>query len=115
MSLRSIVSKLQKISANVIFKKFAQNDWYEFAGAEDFSEGVAPIIAENVPRAEIRNDAIVVADKNGMEIIIDPIGEDHNYYSKNFSSPQDAKSFFDKNVDLPITIEGLERNHWEKF
>ena len=73
------------------YRRFTQNDWDAFAGAEPFPNGSQPLIYERA-----LNDGLV-----GLTIIIDRTGIEVRLFGKEVPDEQDEDNFWCK------TIEGL--------
>lgn len=60
-------SKMNKI------RRFTKEDWYTYAGCENFSKDQPPLIAEI--ELQHNSEIIILADKNGIEIDLSGQGE----------------------------------------
>jgi hypothetical protein len=62
-------------------RRFTEVDWYGFVGAEKFANGSEPLIYED-PFANNSANLTVVADRNGVSIMIDTENDDIIYFKE---------------------------------
>jgi len=75
-------------------RRFTELDWYAFVGSEKFADGSEPFIYETTfTDSDSSTNITVVADRNGISIMIDN-GDDNIIYLKDshFKSSLEAES-----------------------
>jgi hypothetical protein len=96
----------QPSAATLTFRPFTQEDWFGFAGAERFTNGDEPLIAEGFFAADQREWFLVLDGSGGTLLVQDNPHNEHGGYRLDcpFESADVARAWATDEFSGPSTL-----------